>query len=325
MVDGANVVTADIVASNGVIHVIDSVLLPPLELPEVDPLAVSDDIIAAGSSTVFPVTEKIADLFGQDGFAGTITVDSIGTGAGGERFCVNAETDIWNASRGARAEEIEACVANERTVAEFYVAIDALAIAVSTENEFLTGLTIEQLNGIFSGALTSWDQVDASYPAEEIRLFSPGSDSGTYDYFVEEVFDADEALIQGATNIQFSEDDNVLVQGVTGSPYAIGYFGFAYYQENQDTLRAVAIEGVEPNAMTGQSGEYPLSRPLYIYSATEYISAKPQVAAFINYYLTNAAAQLGAGADQIGYIPVNEYIARFNALKLIAATGMAGM
>lgn len=320
-VDGAHVVTADIDASNGVIHVIDRVLLPAFELPAVDPLSVSDNIIAAGSSTVFPLTERIADLFNQDGFAGTITVDSIGSGAGFERFCVNAETDIANASRPIRDTEVEACNGNGLTPVEFYVAIDALAITVSQENDFLTGLTLEQLAGIFSGDMATWADVDPSYPAEPILLFSPGSDSGTYDYFVEAVFDEDETRIQGASNIQFSEDDNVLVQGVEGSPYAIGYFGFAYYQENQEALKAIAIEGVEPNETTGASGEYPLSRPLFIYSAPSIMQAKPQVAAFINYYLQNANAQLGTASDQIGYIPTPVYTQRLNALLFTAAAG----
>lgn len=320
-VDNATVVTADIAASNGVIHAIDTVLIPPITLPEVDPLAVTENIVVAGSSTVFPVTERMADLFNQDGFGGTITVDSIGTGAGFERFCPNAETDISNASRPIRAEEVEACQANGREPLGFYIAIDALAIAVSQENDFLTGLTEAQIAQIFSGELATWDQVDPSYPAETIRLFSPGSDSGTYDYFVEHIYDEDETPIQNAPGIQFSEDDNVLVQGIQGSPYAIAYFGFAYYQENLDTLRAIPVEGVEANEETGTSGEYPMSRPLFIYSAPSIMQEKPQVAAFINYYLQNVNAQLGTGSDQIGYIPTNEYIQRQNALFWLAGTG----
>ena len=321
-VDGATVLTADIAASNGVIHAIDSVLIPPVQLPEVDALAVSENIIAAGSSTVYPLTERMADLFERDGFAGTITVDSIGSGGGFERFCVNAETDISNASRPINPEELEACVANGREPLEFYVAIDALAIVVSAENDFLTGLTFEQLAQIFSGEAATWDQIDPSYPAEQIRLFSPGSDSGTYDYFVEVIFDEDETAIQNAAGIQFSEDDNVLVQGIVGSPYAIGYFGYAYYQENLSTLRAVPVEGIEPNEQTGASGEYPLSRPLFIYSAPTIMQEKPQVTTFINYYLQGANAQLGTAADQIGYIPVPEATQRLNALLWLA--GSAG-
>ncbi len=320
-INNANVVAADIEASNGVIHVIDAVILPAFELPEVDPLAVSDNIIAAGSSTVFPLTERMADLFNQDGFGGTITVDMIGTGAGFERFCVNAETDISNASRPIRQTEIDSCRANGLEPVGFFVAIDALAVAVSRENTFVDNLTLEQVADIFSGKATTWAEVNPAWPAETIRLFSPGSDSGTYDYFVEEIFDRDETPIQNAPGIQFSEDDNVLVAGVEGSPYAIGYFGYAYYQADQERMRAVAIEGIVPSEETGTTGEYPLSRPLFIYSAPSIMQAKPQVAAFINYYLRNANEQLGSRPDQIGYIPTNKYVGRLNTVLYLAALG----
>jgi phosphate transport system substrate-binding protein len=296
--------------------------LPAFELPEVDPLAESGDIIIAGSSTVFPVTERMADLFNQDGFSGTMTVDSVGTGAGFERFCVNAETDISNASRPINQEEVDACATNNRTPLPFYIGIDALAIAVNAENDFLDNLTLEQLAQVFStGTGGTWADINPDWPAEPIQLFSPGTDSGTFDYFVEAVFDEDTEPILNAPGIQLSEDDNVLVQGVLGSPYAIGYFGFAYYQENQDTLRAVAIEGVEPSVETGSSGAYPLSRPLFIYSDATIMQEKPQVAAFINYYITNVGAQLGTGEGQIGYIPVPEGTHNLNSLLFLAATG----
>lgn len=296
-----------------------------IELPEVDALAVVGDVIAAGSSTVYPVTERMADLFVEEGFAGTITVDSVGTGAGFERFCNNAETDISNASRPIRPAEVDACRANGREPLEFFVAIDALAVVVSQENTFLEGLTLEQLAAVFSGAVTTWDELDASYPAEAIQLFSPGTDSGTFDYFVEAVFDEDETQILNAEGINLSEDDNVLVQGVLGSPYAIGYFGFAYYQENLETLRAVAIEGVEPNEETGASGEYPLSRPLFIYTTADIMNEKPQVAAFVNFYIAGVADQLGPEADQIGYIPVPALRQNIDRAVWLQALGMEDM
>src|SRR5690606_3934174 len=148
----------------------------------------------------------------------------------------------------------------------------------------------------------SWDDVDPNYPAEPIQLFSPGTDSGTFDYFVETIFDDEAEPILNAPGIQLSEDDNVLVQGVQGSPYAIGYFGYAYYQENQSSLRAVAIEGVEPSEETSRAGEYPLSRPLFIYTSAQLMQEKPQVNAFVNFYLQHAAEELGGQSNQIGYI-----------------------
>lgn len=303
----------------------DDMMMELIELPEVDVLAVSGDIVTAGSSTVFPVTERMADLFVQEGYPDTITVDSVGTGGGFERFCENAETDISNASRPISSSEIDACVANGREPLEFFVAIDALAIVVSQENEFLTGLTLEQLAGVFSGEFALWSDVDASYPAEAIQVFSPGTDSGTFDFFVETIFDEDETQILNAPGIQLSEDDNVLVQGVLGSPYAIGYFGYAYYQENQDTLRAVAIEEVEPNEETGASGEYPLSRPLFIYTTAAILNEKPQVAAFVNFYLSGVAEQLGSSPDQIGYIPVPVERQNIDRAVFLQALGMEDM
>ncbi len=269
-------------------------------LPDVDPLSVIGDIITAGSSTVFPLTERMAERFGEDGYSGQITVDSIGSGAGFERFCVAGETDISNASRAIKDSEVESCTEIGRTPVEFRVGTDALSVVVSIDNDFVDSLTFEQLRQIFGGEAATWADVNPEWSAAPIQLFIPGTDSGTFDFFVEEVFDKDETAILGA-NPQMSEDDNVLVQGVSGSPYAISFFGFAYYNENQDTLRAVAIEGIAPNAETAESGEYPLSRPLFIYSDPTVMQEKPQVAAFINYYLTYVNDEI----LEVGYFPAS--------------------
>lgn len=303
----------------------------PIELPAVDPLEFSGDIIVAGSSTVFPLTEAVANLFSEEGFAGEITVDSIGSGAGFERFCETAETDISNASRAIEEDELAACEANGRPALEFRVGTDALAVVVSSANDFVESLTIEQLASIYTGEFTTWDQVDPSFPAEAIQLFSPGSDSGTFDYFIEAVvegqFEGDDAGDLAAAAVlgnggQFSEDDNVLVQGVEGSPYAIAYFGYAYYNENAELLKPLAIDAgngpVAPNEVTAEDGTYPISRPLFIYSAAEVIAEKPQVGAFISYYLSNVNDLI----IEVGYFPAS--VEALNAAKeaLLSAMGM---
>lgn len=275
-------------------------------LPEVDPGEVTGDIITAGSSTVFPLSQRMAEVFKDEGYTGNITIDSVGSGAGIERFCVAAETDIANSSRAMKDEERTQCQEKGREVVEFRVGTDALTVVVSNQNDFLTELSLAQLADIYSGKTKNWSDVDASYPNEPIQLFSPGTDSGTFDYFVETVFeDLEEeqrtAAILGA-NPQLSEDDNVLVQGVEGSPYAIGYFGYAYFQENESRLKAVAIDGVEPTEESAESGDYPISRPLFIYSAESILQEKPQVAAFINFYLSRVNDEI----VDVGYFPASE-------------------
>jgi phosphate binding protein len=299
-----------------------------LELPAVDPLSVEGDIITAGSSTVFPLTERMAERFQEEGFAGSITVDSIGTGGGFERFCEAAETDVANASRPIREEEAAACEANGRPALEFRVGTDALAVVVSGENDFVDALTSEQLRAIFTGEATTWDQVDASFPAEPIQVFSPGSDSGTFDYFVEAIIENDEvegddaaALLLNVPGVQLSENDNVLVQGVEGSPYAIGYFGYAYFAEEGERLKALSVDGVEPNAETAENGEYPLARPLYIYSAAEVIAEKPQVGAFINFYLSNVNDEI----IDVGYFPASTGALNEAKAGLLMGMGMEDM
>lgn len=276
------------------------------------PDAVEGDVVTAGSSTVFPVSERMAELFQQEGFAGNVTVDSIGTGGGFERFCETGETDIANASRAIKDSEAEACAAIGRTPLEFRVGTDALAVVVSAENDFVTDLTKEQLALIFSGEAKTWDQVDPAFPAEAIEVYSPGADSGTFDYFVEAIMGphfknaegkadnakGEEALL-GVEGAQFSEDDNVLVQGVEGSKYAIGYFGYAYFSENSGALKALNVEGVEPNQEDVDNGTYPLARPLFIYSDAKILTEKPQVAAFIYFYLNN----LEDNIVDVGYFP----------------------
>lgn len=279
----------------------------PGVLPEVDPAEYSGTIVIAGSSTVYPLTERMAERFLDEGFPDFPTIDSIGSGAGFERFCKTGETDIANASRPIRESEIDNCRAAGREPVEFRVGTDALAVVVSQANTFLDDISLEELAMIFSNESASWSDVNPAWPDEVIHRFSPGTDSGTFDFFVEEVMqpvfgqeNAERAILD-ASGIQLSEDDNILVRGVQGSPFAIGYFGFAYYQENQGALKAVSINGVDPTAETTESGEYPLARPLFIYSDAQIMKSKPQVAAFINFYLTYVNEEV----IDVGYFPAS--------------------
>ena len=269
-------------------------------LPMVDPLSLTGDVAVAGSSTVFPLAERMAERFEDEGFAGNITIDSIGSGGGFERFCVAGESDVSNASRPIKEAEVESCREIGREPIEFRIGTDALAVVVSTENDFLTNLSLEELAVAFSTAET-WADVNADWPAEPIQRYIPGTDSGTFDYFVEEVFDEDEGPILTANNTQLSEDDNVLVQGVLGSPYAIAFFGYAYYQENADTLTVLSIEGVEASGESVDDGSYPLARPLYMYSDADIIAEKPQVGAFLNFVLTYVNEEVVS----VGYFPAS--------------------
>jgi phosphate transport system substrate-binding protein len=287
-----------------------------LGLPAVDPLSVSGDIVTAGSSTVFPLSERMAERFLDEGYDGNITIDSIGSGAGFERFCVAGETDISNASRPIRDSEIESCQAIGREPIEFRVGTDALAVVVSAENDFVTDVTMDQLAQIFSTAET-WADVDPSWPAEPILRYIPGTDSGTFDYFVEEVFDEDQEPILGASDLELSEDDNVLVQGVLGSPYAIGFFGYAYYAENEDTLNILAIDGVEASGENVDNASYPLARPLFIYSTAGIMAEKPQVADFINFYLTYVNEEV----EDVGYFPASDEALQQSAQSWLGANG----
>jgi phosphate transport system substrate-binding protein len=283
-------------------------------LPEVDPTTVTGDIISAGSSTVFPLAERMAERFNEEGYTGTITIDSIGTGGGMERFCKTGETDIANASRGIKDEELAWCQAIGRTPVEFRIGTDALAVVVNQENTFLTNATKAELALIFTAE--KWSDVNAAWPNETILRFIPGTDSGTFDYFVEAIFNKDSAALLAAPNTQLSEDDNVLVEGVAGNQYAIGFFGYAYYEENADILNILSVEGVTPSPETVDDASYPLARPLFMYSDAAIMQEKPQVAAFINFVLSYVQEEITG----VGYFPASEAVLAASRLTWLDAT-----
>ena len=295
-------------------------------LPDVNPLEVTGDIISAGSSTVFPLVEALAERFIDEGYGGNITIDSIGTGAGFERFCVAGETDISNASRPIKDSEIESCgqLNPARTPIELRVGTDALAVVVNPDNDWIgeEGLTLEEVAKLFSTETTNWSDVNPDWPAEPVKRFSPGTDSGTYDYFIEAVMDpafpdAGEEQLLSAASLQLSEDDNVLVQGVAGDKNAIGYFGYAYFEENAGKLRDLSIEGIAPSAATVDDNTYPLARPLFLYSDADVLASKPQVAAFLNF----ALSIVNDLVIDVGYFPASDEALNQSKAALLAAMG----
>lgn len=277
---------------------------------DINPADYSGDITMAGSSTVYPVSERMIEIFNSEGYEGmgNIKLDSVGSGAGFERFCVTGETDIANASRGIKDSEVDACQTINRDPIEFRVGTDALAIVTNKENTFASNVTLEELAKLFSSDAVKWSDVNPAWPAEDIHRYAPGTDSGTYDFFIEtvsqEVYgkETGEEMFLNAANLQASEDDNVLVQGVAGDPYAIGFFGFAYYSENASVLNILSVDDVAPTFETAESGDYPLSRPLFIYSDAGIIQTKPQVGAFIGFYLANVSDMI----EEVGYFPASE-------------------
>jgi len=294
-----------------------------VSLAEIDPSTVSGNIASAGSSTVYPLSESVVALFESEGFAGQVTVESIGTGAGFERFC-KGESDIANASRAIKSSEVDTCKAAGIEPIEFRVGTDAMAVVVNPKNTFLTDVTNTELAMIFSDQATNWSDVNPAWPAQPIKRYAPGTDSGTYDYFIEVIMtpanddDPKKAMeaFQNASSLQQSEDDNVLVQGIEGDEYAIGFFGFAYYQEEGSKLKALSIDGVSPTAETAENGEYALARPLFIYSSARIMADKPQVAQFITFYL----GRVNEVVDEVGYFPASDEALGSAAQALLDAT-----
>jgi phosphate transport system substrate-binding protein len=259
-----------------------------------------------GSSTVFPVTEAVAEEF-QKAKKGKfkVTVGIAGTGGGFKKFC-RGETDISNASRPILKSEMEACKQSGIQYFELPVAYDALTVIVNPKNDWVKSLTVADLKKMWEpsaqGKLTTWNQVRNDWPNNPLKLFGPGADSGTFDYFTEAIVGKAKS---SRGDFTASEDDNVLVQGVANDRNALGYFGFAYYIENQAKLKAVAIDGgkgpVLPSAKTVEDGTYqPLSRPIFIYVSKKSYDSKPEVKEFVEYYLKQGPQLV----RQVKYVPL---------------------
>ncbi|MCA1031751.1 PstS family phosphate ABC transporter substrate-binding protein [Bacillus timonensis] len=267
-----------------------------------------------GSSTVYPIMEAAAEDYRSVQPDVKVSVGFAGTGGGMEKF-TKGETDFSNASREIKDEEAQAAADNGIEFERFELAYDGITVVVNPQNDWAQDITVEELKKMWieDGTTKKWSDIRADWPAEEIVFYSPGHDSGTYDYFDEVILDEQE-LVRNAT---LNEDDNVLVQGVAGDKYAIGFFGYAYYSENLDKVRALAVNGVEPTNETIETGTYtPLSRPLYTYVNTARINEKPEVYDFLTFLMENA----GDLAEDVGYVRLpqekyEEQLAKLDGLK----------
>jgi len=278
----------------------------------------SGEVVIDGSSTVFPISEAVAEEFQIANQGVRVSVGVSGTGGGFARFC-NGETDVSNASRPIADDERELCAENGIEFTELPIAIDGLSVIANPGNEFVQCLTVEELERIWAPGSTvdTWRDVRAEWPAEEMPLFGPGTDSGTFDYFTETIVGEGGA---SRTDFQASEDDNILVQGVAGDTYALGYLGYAYLVENRDRLKVVAVDGgngcVEPNDETIDNGSYaPLSRPIFIYVKHQALQ-RPAVRAFMEFTLRNAPDIV----PSTGYLALSaqDYAADMEALMAAA-------
>ena len=264
----------------------------------------SGEVVIDGSSTVFPLTSAAAELFQEENPEVQVSVGQSGTGGGFEKFCAG-ETDISDASRPIEDDEIAICEENGVTQDEFSIANDGLTVITSVENDWATCLTVEQLNAVWApdSTVANWNQIDPSFPDEPLVLAGPGTDSGTFDYFTD-VINGEEGASR--TDYQASEDDNVIVQAVSGSPGGLGYLGYTYYEQNSDTLKALEVDNgsgcVAPSPETVQDGSYaPLGRQLFIYPSAEALQ-RPEVEAFVRFYIEN----VDEITEAAGFIGLND-------------------
>ncbi|ADC65126.1 phosphate binding protein [Ferroglobus placidus DSM 10642] len=288
---------------------------------------ISGEVKVAGSSTVYPITIAMAEEFNKLYPNVVVSVQSTGTGGGFKNFFIPGYADINDASRPIKPEELEAAKKNGVEPIEFLVAYDALTVIVNPENDWVDCLSFEELRKIWgpeaTGNITKWSDVNPEWPDEEMHLYGPTSASGTFDFFTEVVIGKEDAHRK---DYHGTEEDNTIIQAVERDRYAMGYLGLAYYLENKDKVKAVKIKNekgvcVEPSIETARSGEYPLTRPLYIYVNKESLK-KPAVREFVRFYLENLDSGI---VEEIGYVPVDEKTKEENLKKFEEALKELGI
>ncbi|WP_179138030.1 substrate-binding domain-containing protein, partial [Candidatus Entotheonella palauensis] len=277
-------------------------------LPEVDPLEVAGNLTAAGSSTVYPLTKVLYDRFVEEGYSGIIQLRNISSGASFKRFCTTGEPDIVLASRHMQPEERESCAKIGIRPVRFRVGTDALVVALNPTNYFVSDVSLDELAKLF--VAEKWSHIRSAWPDEPIRRFFPPADSGTLTAIIDKIFHQDSDSLRHVLNQEVSADHEELAHSVAAEPHAFSFFGYALYQSYAQTIKAVLINGVEPNTETVANGAYPLLYPLFIYSDSTIIREKPQVRAFINFYLTHVNEEI----RRMGAFPAS--LASLNEAKL---------
>ncbi|SEO27857.1 phosphate ABC transporter substrate-binding protein, PhoT family [Halogranum amylolyticum] len=281
----------------------------------------SGQVVVKGSSTVYPVSSAIAEEFMKEHEV-NVSVDSTGTGGGFQNHFCPGNADINGASRPIQDSEKQLCSDNDVKPIEFQVASDALTVAVNNEADWVDCLSFDQLAQIWKpDGAQMWSDINSEWPDKEFELYGPASSSGTFDWFIENVIGEDGSL---RSDYEPTENDNRIIQGIEGSQYAMGFFGFAYYQENSDSVKAVKIKEnadgncVEPTIENAKSGDYPMTRPLFVYAAQSSLEEKQQVYAFMEYYLNQAETDI---VSSIGYVPSSTKLRDENLNKLKQYSG----
>ncbi len=285
----------------------------------------SGEISISGSSTVFPLAEAVAEQFMEAHPEVTVSVKSTGTGGGFENNFCTGNSEFNNGSRGITDGEKQQCSENDVDALELTVATDALTVVVNNDADWIDCITVEELAQVWSrDGPDTWQEINDDWPAEPIERFGPAETSGTFDYFRETVLGEERTHTK---DYQPTEQDNLIVQGVQGSEFAVGYFGFSYYYNNPDSVRALSVDGgsgcVEPSVETAKNGEYtPLSRPLFTYASKSAL-AKEHVAEFARFYVKKSGSQKLV-ADQVGYVPNDDATVTDQLDKLETAIENAG-
>ena len=282
----------------------------------------SGDIVITGSSTVYPVTVAMAEEFQRENPDVNVSVDSTGSGGGFENHFIPGDSDINGASRPISEEEQQAAEENGINPIEFQVASDALTVAVNNEADWVDCVSFDELARIWQpDGAQNWSDVNPDWPDEPFELYGPASTSGTFDWFTENVIGE---AGSHRSDYEGTEEDNIIVQGIQGSQYAMGYFGYAYYAENEDSIKGLAIEESEgdgctaPSLETAQAGEYSMSQPLFVYVSEQALTEKPQVETFMRYYIENSSSDL---VSEVGYVPASEDLVEENLSTLDDAVG----